>query len=73
MPLLIEFRSTRVRAGYQRERRQLAHQRKAALAQTPTGPNQVWQLVTVHLSAGMPPTVCRQQRKNPSQGHILPC
>lgn len=29
---------------YQRERRQLAERRKAAFAQEPTGPNQVWQL-----------------------------
>ncbi|WP_460581601.1 transposase, partial [Humibacter ginsengisoli] len=31
-------------AEYQRERRQLAAERKAAFARTPTGPNQVWQL-----------------------------
>lgn len=31
-------------AEYQRERRRLAEQRKAAFAATPTGPNQVWQL-----------------------------
>jgi putative transposase len=31
-------------ANYQRERRQLAARRKAAFAQEPTGPNQVWQL-----------------------------
>lgn len=31
-------------ADYQRERRQLAVQRKAAFARVPTGPNQVWQL-----------------------------
>jgi len=31
-------------AEYQRERRQLAAERKAAFAATPTGPNQVWQL-----------------------------
>jgi transposase InsO family protein len=30
--------------AYQRERRQLAARRKAAFAQEPTGPNQVWQL-----------------------------
>ena len=32
-----------LKADYQRERRQLARQRKAAFAATPTGPNQVWQ------------------------------
>jgi len=31
-------------AEYQRERRRLAEERKAAFAKTPTGPNQVWQL-----------------------------
>jgi transposase InsO family protein len=31
-------------AGYQRERRRLAQRRKAAFAQEPSGPNQVWQL-----------------------------
>jgi putative transposase len=31
-------------ANYQRERRKLAERRKAAFANTPTGPNQVWQL-----------------------------
>lgn len=31
-------------AAYQRERRQLAACGKAAFAQDPTGPNQVWQL-----------------------------
>ncbi|MGH3430166.1 MAG: IS3 family transposase, partial [Mycobacteriales bacterium] len=31
-------------AEYQRERRKLAERRKAAFAQEPTGPNQVWQL-----------------------------
>ncbi|WP_313788390.1 integrase core domain-containing protein [Subtercola endophyticus] len=31
-------------ADYQRERRKLAERRKAAFAQEPTGPNQVWQL-----------------------------
>ena len=31
-------------AGYQRERRRLAGQRKAAFTDPPTGPNQVWQL-----------------------------
>ncbi len=31
-------------AAYQRERRQLAARRKAAFADEPTGPNQVWQL-----------------------------
>src|SRR4051794_10960558 len=31
-------------ARYQRERRRLAERRKAALANDPTGPNQVWQL-----------------------------
>ncbi|HEX8858879.1 MAG TPA: IS3 family transposase [Actinomycetes bacterium] len=31
-------------ASYQRERRKLAERRKAAFANTPTGPNQVWQL-----------------------------
>lgn len=31
-------------AAYQRERRRLAQRRKAAFAQEPTGPNQVWQL-----------------------------
>lgn len=31
-------------AAYQRERRRLAERRKAAFAQDPTGPNQVWQL-----------------------------
>ena len=31
-------------AEYQRERRKLAEERKAAFADTPTGPNQVWQL-----------------------------
>ncbi|WP_250646157.1 IS3 family transposase [Microbacterium tenebrionis] len=29
---------------YQKQRRQLAKDRKAAFARTPTGPNQVWQL-----------------------------
>jgi len=33
-----------LKADYQRERRQLAQQRKAAFAAPPTGPNQVWQL-----------------------------
>lgn len=33
-----------VPAAYQRERRQLAQRRRAAFAQDPTGPNQVWQL-----------------------------
>ena len=32
-------------ASYQRERRHLAAQRKAAFAVEPTGANQVWQLV----------------------------
>lgn len=32
-----------LKADYQRERRQLAKQRKAAFASTPSGPNQVWQ------------------------------
>ncbi|HPZ51119.1 MAG TPA: IS3 family transposase, partial [Propionibacteriaceae bacterium] len=31
-------------AHYQRERRKLAERRKAAFANDPTGPNQVWQL-----------------------------
>lgn len=31
-------------AEYQKQRRELAADRKAAFAQTPTGPNQVWQL-----------------------------
>lgn len=31
-------------AHYQRERRKLAERRKPAIAQEPTGPNQVWQL-----------------------------
>jgi transposase InsO family protein len=31
-------------SGYQRERRKLAQNRKAAFATAPTGPNQVWQL-----------------------------
>ncbi len=31
-------------AEYQRERRKLAERRKAAFAEEPTGPNQVWQL-----------------------------
>jgi transposase InsO family protein len=33
-----------LKAQYQRERRQLAQQRRAAFAEPPTGPNQVWQL-----------------------------
>ncbi len=33
-----------LKAHYQRERRQLAAQRRAAFAEPPTGPNQVWQL-----------------------------
>lgn len=33
-----------LRADYQRERRQLAQQRRAAFAAPPTGPNMVWQL-----------------------------
>jgi len=33
-----------LKADYQRERRHLAHARKAAFAAPPTGPNQVWQL-----------------------------
>jgi transposase InsO family protein len=33
-----------LKADYQRERRQLAQQRKAAFAAAPTGPNMVWQL-----------------------------
>ena len=33
-----------LKADYQRERRELAKQRKAAFAAPPTGPNQVWQL-----------------------------
>ncbi len=33
-----------LQASYQRERRQLTAQRKAAFAVEPTGPNQVWQL-----------------------------
>lgn len=32
-----------LKADYQRERRDLAQQRKAAFAKTPTGPNMVWQ------------------------------
>ncbi|WP_134773219.1 integrase core domain-containing protein [Ornithinimicrobium flavum] len=32
-----------LKADYQRERRQLAQQRKAAFARSPTGPNMVWQ------------------------------
>ena len=32
-----------LKADYQRERRRLAQARKAAFAQTPTGPNMVWQ------------------------------
>jgi len=32
-----------LKAHYQRERRQLAQQRRAAFAEPPTGPNQVWQ------------------------------
>lgn len=32
-----------LKADYQRERRQLAKQRKAAFAAAPTGPNQLWQ------------------------------
>ena len=32
-----------LKADYQRERRQLAQQRKAAFAAPPTGPNMVWQ------------------------------
>ena len=33
-----------LKADYQRERRRLAQERKAAFAAAPTGPNQVWQL-----------------------------
>jgi transposase len=33
-----------LKAHYQRERRRLAQQRRAAFAEPPTGPNQVWQL-----------------------------
>ena len=33
-----------LKADYQRERRRLAQQRRAAFADPPTGPNQVWQL-----------------------------
>ena len=41
---LLRDKGLLLEASYQRERRQLAERRKAAFADEPTGPNQVWQL-----------------------------
>jgi putative transposase len=42
--LILDDEGLLLKAHYQRERRQLAQARRAAFADTPTGPNQVWQL-----------------------------